>query len=236
MIARVAKHVTLVLPFEARPRRVRVVVPHGVEERPPLLLLLDGQNVLGDHGSHAGGWHAHEAIERLPGTIRRPVLLAVDHGAHHRIRELWDDLDPLLAFVLEEVVPRAEACVGRRFDPAGRVIGGASMGGLASLAAIARRPNDFQGALAMSPSAWLVPRSISSELRHARFARGARAYVDVGLGESARMVHHAAHAAKLLEARLEPGHVMWRPDRRGKHRERDWRRRLPKALRFLFRR
>ncbi len=110
------------------------------------------------------------------------------------------------------------------------------MGGLASLAALARRPHDFQGALAMSPSVWLVPRSIAAELRHARFGRGTRAYVDVGLRESERMVRNAAHAAHLLEGRLEAGHSMWRPDRRGKHREADWRRRLPKALKFLFRR
>jgi len=226
----------MLLSFEFRPRRVRVVVPRDVEEHPPVLVLFDGQNVLGDHGSHAGGWHAHEAIERLPGTIRKPVLVAVDHGHHHRIRELWDDLDALLVFVVEKALPKAEAFLGRRFDPTKRVIGGASMGGLASLAALVRRPHDFQGALAMSPSAWLVPRSISAELRHARLGRGARAYVDVGLRESQRMVHNAAHAAHLLEARLEPGHLMWRPDRRGKHREADWRRRLPKALKFLFRR
>lgn len=231
-----AKLATLILRFESRPRRVRVVVPRGVEETPPVLVLFDGQNVLGDHGSHAGGWRAHEAIERLPGTIRRPVLLAVDHGHQHRVRELWDDLDPLFAFIVREVVPHAEASVGLRFDSEARMIGGASMGGLASLAALARLPRFFSGALAMSPSAWLVPHTISHELRHAKLSRAARAYVDVGHRESDGMVHHATQVTQILESRLGAGQVMWRPDRRGQHRERDWRRRLPKALRFLFRR
>lgn len=224
------------LQFDSRPRRVRVVVPRGVEERPPVLVLFDGQNVLGDRGSHAGGWRAHEAAERLPGTVRRPVLIAVDHGDHHRIRELWDDLDSLLEFVTEQVVPHAEESVGQRFDPTTWVIGGASMGGLASLAALARHPHRFHGALAMSPSAWLAPEALAHELRHASLARAARAYVDVGQRESDRMVHHATAVSRILEARLGPDRVLWRTDRRGHHRERDWRRRLPKALRFLFRR
>jgi enterochelin esterase-like enzyme len=236
MMGAVSRPRTLMLSFESRPRRVRVVVPKGVEEMPPVLVLFDGQNVLGDRGSFSGGWRAHEAIERLPGTIRRPVLIAVDHGEHHRIRELWDALDPLLAFVIEQVLPHAETCAGRSFDPTSSVIGGASMGGLASLAALARHPHRFRGALAMSPSAWLAPGSISRELRHAKLAGGARAYVDVGHRESEGMVHHAAAVSQVLEARLGPEQVMWRPDRRGQHRERDWRRRLPKALRFLFRR
>ena len=50
------------------------------------------------------------------------------------------------------------------------------------------------------------------------------------------MVHEAQQVASILEERLDASRLMWRPDRRGKHREPDWKRRLPKALRFLLRR
>jgi enterochelin esterase-like enzyme len=203
---------------------------------PPVLVLFDGQNVLGDHGSHAGGWHAHEAVNKLPKTIRRPVIVAVDHGGLGRMRELWSDLDAFLHFVMHRVLPMAEKAVGRAFDPRARVVGGASMGGLASLGALARHPHFFEGAIAMSPSAWVVPVELHQTLRHARLHAGTRIYLDVGERESERMVREARHVAHWLERHLPASHRMWRPDKRGKHREADWRRRLPKALRFMFRR
>ncbi len=63
-------------------------------------------------------------------------------------------------------------------------------------------------------------------------------YVDVGMRESERMVREAHRATTILEETLHaPGtQLLFRPDKRGKHRELDWRRRLPKALRFAFRR
>jgi hypothetical protein len=30
----------------------------------PTLYLFDGQNVFGDEGSFAGGWHTHAAVDR----------------------------------------------------------------------------------------------------------------------------------------------------------------------------
>ncbi len=226
---------TLWASFARSKRRIRIYVPPKVESNPPVLVLFDGQNALDDHGSFAGGWRAHEAIAKLPSTIRRPVLVAIDHGHDRRIHELWRGLDETLDLVRHVALPEAEREVGLRFDPHARVIGGASMGGLASLAAVARHPDWFASALAMSPSTWIAPAAIRHELAHARVDH-ARFYVDVGLRESTRMVRESQLTARLLARRLGESRVMWRPDQRGLHREKDWRRRLPKALRFLFRR
>lgn len=149
------------------------------------------------------------------------------------MRELWHDLDAFLAFVRHGVLPEVEHRLGARASR--RFVGGASMGGLASLAAIARHPTWFDGAMAMSPSAWFVEGAITRELAHAPLAPHAKLYVDVGHRESEKMVRESQRVARLLAARVEPHRLMWRPDRRGKHREIDWRRRLPKALKFLFR-
>jgi len=232
--ARVFGSFTLSLAGE--PRRVRTFVPPRIDARPPVLVLFDGQNVLDDQGSFAGGWHAHRAIEKLAKTVRRPVLVAIDHGGHRRIRELWEELDPLLHFVVREAIPAAQDHVHLAFDEGAAVIGGASMGGLASLAALARHPHVFRGAMAMSPSAWVAPHHIGPELSRARFAPSSRVYVDVGLRESERMVREARRAAEIVARRLPASHRMWRPDRRGKHDEKSWRRRLPRALWFLLRR
>lgn len=227
---------SFLVPYHHHLRRIRVVVPKHVEERPPVLVLFDGQNVLGDRGSHAGGWHAHDAVDRLPGTIRRPVIVAVDHGGEGRTHELFRDLDAFLHFVMHRVLPSAERHLEKRFDPELRVVGGASMGGLASLVSLARHSEFFRGAIAMSPSAWLVPTELRHELHVTKLTPGTRIYLDVGERESERMVREARHVAHWLERRLPETHRMWRPDKRGRHRESDWRRRLPKALRFMFRR
>lgn len=200
-----------------------------------MLVLFDGQNALDDAGSYAGGWHAHGAISRLPSTVRRPVLVAIDHGGRDRVRELGEDVEATLAFVVDRVLPEVERHLAIRFDPEARGIGGASMGGLASVSAITRRPDVFRIAIVMSPSVWVAPVPTLRALERARYAAGARIYVDVGLRESDKMIRETTRAAAVVATRLPNGHL-FRPDRRGKHREADWKRRLPKALRFAFHR
>lgn len=232
------KTITLTPSYRGHARRVRLAVPtpgRVRETSPPVLVMFDGQNVLDDHGSFAGGWHAQRAIAKLPSTIRRPVIVAIDSG-EGRMAELWPELDEFLRFITRDVLPLAEHTLSLRFDPSAHGIGGASMGGLASLAAGARHPHLFRKVIAMSPSVWTVPREMTRELHRARFPRDVRLYVDVGHRESERMVRNATQAASILVRGLPAECVMWRPDARGKHRELDWRRRLPKALRFVFRR
>jgi hypothetical protein len=61
--------------------------------------------------------------------------------------------------------------------------------------------------------------------------------VDAGARERGRMLADATTLAALLaRSGLGADRLLWRPDARGVHHERSWRRRLPKALRFLFRR
>ena len=67
-------------------RRVRAFVPvrglgHPTDPR-PLLVMFDGQNVFGDRGSFAGGWHVHEAVDHFAQTRRAsaPIVVAIDHG------------------------------------------------------------------------------------------------------------------------------------------------------------
>jgi len=226
--------ITLELPFGHHKRRVRIYVPARVEPAPPLLLLFDGQNVFDDAGSYAGGWHAHTAIDKLPGTVRRPILVGVDHGHQHRATELTHGLPEMLAFMLDTVVPVIHA----RFDVDHHhtVIGGSSLGGLASLLAFVRHPSQIAGALVMSPSLWVGRGAAIREVAGRSWPTHGKLYLDVGLRERGAMATLAQKLAIDLEARLPSERLMWRPDRQGTHREKHWRRRLPKALRFLFRR
>ncbi len=218
------------VPFHGE-RRVRVYVPEHVEHPAPVLVMFDGQNIFGDEGSYSGGWYADDAVGNLPKNVRRPIVVGVDNGGGARIHELWAGLDPLLYCIAHDVLPALAERVP--IEP-GCVIGGSSMGGLAAFVGLLRHPDVFRSALCMSPSFWMAQPAIFAEVRRRPIAETARIYMDVGGKESAAMQLHAGRMAKLLEERGV--NVLWRLDKRGCHNERHWRRRLPKALKFLFKR
>jgi predicted alpha/beta superfamily hydrolase len=111
------------------------------------------------------------------------------------------------------------------------------MGGLAALYAHHRNPDAFGGALCLSPSLWFGQRKIFGFVASQPRPSISRVYLDCGAREgNGGMLALAASMADLLRSRgYPPSQLMWRPDRRGGHRESHWRRRLPKALAFMFR-
>lgn len=236
------------VPGLAAPRRVRVYVPAGHEPGPrPALFLFDGQNVFDDEPSFAGGWRAHEAVDRMPPrrTIA-PIVIGIDHGADKRISELsaWSEgritgeADRFLDGVVGSIVPWAQRELGLQKGAVSAVIGGSSMGGLAALYAHYRHPEVFGGAICMSPSFWIAQRAIFRYVEERPTPPISRVYLDCGAKEArGRMLPLVAKMADHLKARGYPeGQLRWRPDARGQHSESHWRRRLPLALRFMFRR
>jgi predicted alpha/beta superfamily hydrolase len=232
-------------------RRVRAYVP-AAREQPiarPILLLMDGQNVFGDEGSFAGGWHAHVAVDKQEARKAiAPIVVGIDHGYGERIDELsaWHSgrmgggkAESLVSTLASDLVPRVHARFAHQSLPGGAVIGGSSMGGLFALYAHFRRPDVFGGALCMSPSFWFANRAIFPFVANEPNPYQSRVYVDCGAREGrGRMSAIAEDMTKALAHRGwgEGGalRVMWRPDSKGTHAEKHWRRRLPKALRFFF--
>lgn len=234
-------------------RRVRAFVPvRGLGQRDeprPLLVMFDGQNVFGNSGSFAGGWHVHEAVDRFAQSRRTPapIVVAIDHGGLARIDDLapfhdgargGGNLPRLIDAVVSDLIPRVEA----RFDLTGqRFIGGASLGGLASLYAHLTNPDVFAGSLAMSPSLWFTRARVAALLHHQARPAQSRIYLDCGGREGKGMwAPIDAFAQRLrnrgwIDSPARTDHrLMLRFDRRGKHHEISWRRRFPKALRFLL--
>lgn len=239
---------TFDLPGVAPGRRVRAYLPapyHPLLPR-PVLWLFDGQNVFGDEGSYAGGWHAHEALDRFAARKKpvAPVVVAIDHGGARRIDELTPyrmgerggDLETLLRALCDHVIPAVRATVSLRTDAESNVIGGSSLGGLAALYAHLTRPSIFGGAMAMSPSLFFGGGRIFELAEQTSVPWKTRVYLDAGAREAKGMLHeHGRRMADLLVRRGFPkDRVMWRPDTKGTHAEKHWRRRLPKALTFLF--
>ena len=238
-------------PFETpgfKPRHVRVYLPRKyTPERPWFgLWMFDGQNLFGDEGSFSGGWHLHEAVEGLARSRRPvPVVIGIDHGGESRIEELNPfehngqpgRLGDFLAWVTGTLMPALTAELCLHPGPLGAVIGGSSMGGLAALWSHFHHPEAFGGALVMSPSFWINGQAIFADIAAQPDPPVSRVYLDAGGREDkGRLLPVvAAMAAHLAGRGWDADRLTWRPDARGGHNEASWRRRLPKALRFLYR-
>ena len=112
-----------------------------------------------------------------------------------------------------------------------------SMGGLAAMYAHHRHPDVFGGAICMSPSFWFAKGAILRFVEETPRPPISRVYLDCGAREGGgRMLPFVERMAKKLRGRgYPPEQLMMRADQRGAHNERHWRRRLPLALRFMFR-
>jgi enterochelin esterase-like enzyme len=230
-------------------RRVRLYSPsvRRMDLPRPLLVLFDGQNVFEDAGSFSGGWYAHRAVDRLvPKRVCvAPWIVAIDHGNERRIDELgpWSGQHGggQTAFLADWIADRLVLEVrGRRpllAGPGAVVLGGSSMGGLAALWSHFARPDAFGGAIGMSPSLWFGSRRIFDDVRKRPTPVYSRVYIDCGVGEGRGMMEPLARslALDLASRGYHERNLRYVADKRGTHSERAWRRRLPKALEFMFR-
>ncbi len=229
-------------------RVVTAYVPgdHVRDGTRPALFLFDGQNVFDDAYSFAGGWYAHDAVDALPrGTCNLPVVIGIPHGGVRRIDELvpWTTahggghLSLFLRWVIATIVPEVQERYGTKPGPLGAVLGGSSLGGLAALSGHFQHPEVFGGALCLSPSLWVAGRAILKEAHAFRRPAVSRIYLDCGGREaSGRMLPLVREMAKVLKAKhYSAKQLRFRADARAQHNEKAWRRRLPAALRFMFR-
>jgi predicted alpha/beta superfamily hydrolase len=219
----------------------------------------DGQNLFDPATSFAGSWRVPEAIDALDlETGRAPVVVGVPNGGARRLWEYSPFRDPRwggggaarqLAFLVERVRPLAlrSFAVDRR--PEAHGLGGASLGALVSLWGLFASGGEFGSVLAMSPTTLLAGEALRDFLLR-RAHLPARIYLDCGLEEGRRRNRRKRRPAsptayvrrvrRLRRALEQLGYrrgdeleYLEEPD--GIHHESAWARRLPGALRWLYR-
>jgi len=241
--------ITLLGPFQVpglAPRPIRVYLPGNYDPAEPsfALYMFDGQNVFDDLPSFSGGWYLHEAVEGLAKSRRAPVVIGIEHGGPGRNLELSPfpfEAEPgqipiLLDWVTNHLMPALTAELNLLPGPLGAVVGGSSMGGLAAFWSHFHYPGSFGGALVMSPSFWVANQAIFVDIAAQPTPDVSRIYLDAGAREDKGRVVEAVKkmAEHLVERGYDSDRLMWRADPRGTHSEAAWRRRLPKALRFMY--
>ncbi|MDQ3264420.1 MAG: alpha/beta hydrolase-fold protein [Myxococcota bacterium] len=231
------------------PRSVRLYLPPEYDGTVPFpaLFVLDGQDVFDDVLGKTG-WQLHRALEGMDRrAFQPPVVVAIPHGGDWARREA--ELTPwpiegrggqawaFLDWIVREVVPAARQQLNLLPGPLGASLGGASWGALTALIGHYRHPDQFGGALCLSPACWVGDFAIFDHLAQRPTPGISRVYLDCGALEAEGRMLPPARA--LFEQLRQRGYgrrqLTFRADLRGDHTERDWRRRLPRAVRFLYR-
>ena len=234
------------LPGSRAPGRIITVYRSvGAAAGAPLLVLHDGQNLFDDGRAHVPDqhWHVVESVDALVGQGRIPpiVVAGIDHADEGRI----DEFTPTRAgrttaggaaeygrFVMEEVVPFLGREVGAGIAPDMLMMGGASLGGLVTLAIAHQFPGRLGRLMLMSPSVWWDSRVILRRLGQVGLRPRPRVWLDVGRREGARVVADARALRDVLGRQTAA--LRYFEDPRGRHSEVDWARRLPIALDWLW--
>lgn len=216
----------------------------------PVIYMCDGQNVFGDEGTFAGGWHMHDVLnKRHKKGLPVPIVVAIHHGPH-RDEELcpWPPFyrktakgNRFLDWITEWLHPKVRQQLRVKHGAANCMIGGSSLGGLLALYGFARHQDVFGRALIMSPALWVHNGEIFPYVMKSDFHVRSKVYIDHGALEGCECHGYISYEqsrlmAGLLEAKMPypETQVHWHSDSEGDHNEQCWRKRLPGAFAYLL--
>jgi len=241
-------------------RMLRVWLPPEYDAVPnsdrhyPVLYLNDGQNLFDRATAFAGvEWEVDETAYRLirEKIIPPVIIVGIDNAQTDRMKEYlpYRSFQPPILrprgkcypeFLMHEVMP----FVSERYRIAPGVqhtgLGGSSLGALISLYTVIRHPGIFGRVLLESPSLYISQRRILRASRKCRQWPG-KFYIGIGTREAGReekdrqVVDDVRELERILrQAGLSDQHLVVRVDEGATHNEREWARRFPEALTFLF--
>jgi enterochelin esterase-like enzyme len=241
-------------------RMLRVWLPPGYSapenqgRHYPVFYLNDGQNLFDPATAFIGvDWQADEAAARLirEGRIPPLILVGIDNAQKDRAREYlpYRSFNPPVMrpqgkrypdFLLNEVMPFLHQHYRISRGPENTGLGGSSLGAIVSLYTAMARPGIFGCLLLESPSLFVSNRQLVKSSRDVRqwpdkifMAMGTN---EAGREERDRQVVEDVRALErvLRRAGLREDRLLVRIDEGATHSEREWARRFPEALAFLF--
>ena len=241
-------------------RFLRVWLPPGYNQSEsegrhyPVFYLNDGQNLFDPATAYIGvDWQVDEAAARLVGEGKVPplIIVGIDHAQKDRAREYLPHRSmhpPVFRpqgkhypdFLLNEVMPFVYQRYRIARGPENTGLGGSSLGAIISLYTVMDRPGSFGRLLLESPSLFVSNRQLLKSSRKFRqwpakvfIAMGTREAGNEGrdrqVVEDVRELQHLLRRAGLDEDRL-----LVKIDEGATHSEKEWARRFPEALTFLF--
>jgi predicted alpha/beta superfamily hydrolase len=241
-------------------RELLVYLPPSYDKgnrRYPVIYLHDGQNLFDAATSFAGEWGVDETMEELSREGIEAIVVGIPNSGVDRLDEYSPFRDPTrgggrgdlyLSFILDTVKPLVDASFHTLTGRNHTGIMGSSMGGLISLYAYFRHPEIFGFVGAMSPALWFAKGTIYDYVHEAPFSAG-RIYLDAGTREYGEGQHwlslpwrsrrYYAGVRRMNRLLAKKGYrprrdLLYVEEKWANHEEAAWRRRLPRAIRFLL--
>lgn len=235
-------------------REVWVHPPPGYDpkKRYPVLYMLDGQNLFEPARSAFGQvWAADVAADEL--TKRKeiePIIIVGIDNSPRRMAEYTPDKDKRFpqggelekteAMIRDEVEPALVKAWSVRLGTSSRAICGSSLGGLSAFHLALRYPTRYGLVAAVSPSLWWNDGATEKLLEgRASVTPVKRLWIDMGTaeGEGGEPLRRCRNLVALLRARgYGDENLHLEVIEGGQHNEKDWQRRMPQILRYLFKR
>ena len=246
-------------------RHVEIWLPPGYDSaastRYPVLYMSDGQNLFDPRIANTGvDWGVDEAVVRLVARGVTPPIIVVgvwSTSARGPEYSPWHGASSYAHFLIEELMPRANAGFRTLTGPENTAVMGSSMGGLLSFYLVTRHPNVFGACgcvsthfpLSEAAVAQVFPGLVTTSTPDStpyiirdigaglRAPRGTRYWFDYGgLGPDSAYgpTHEAARAWLLRQGLVEGRDFMVRRYADATHNEASWRARLDDSLTFLF--
>jgi len=241
-------------------RMLRVWLPPGYSapenqaRHYSVFYLNDGQNLFDSATAYIGvDWQADEAADRLirEGRIPPLIIVGIDNAQKDRPREYlpYRSFNPPIMrpqgkrypdFLLNEVMPFVYQRYRIARGPENTGLGGSSLGALISLYTAMDRPGIFGRLLLESPSLFVSNRQ---SLKSSRTFRQwpAKVFMAIGTQEAGsedrdrQVVEDVRELERVLQrAGLREDRLLVRIDQGATHNEKEWAKRFPEALTFLF--
>lgn len=218
-------------------RKIWIYLPKNyrtTQKKYPAIYLQDAQNLFDAKTSFSGEWNIDETLDSLNAEV---IVVGIENGNGKRLEELTPfknekynggKADSYLDFIVNTVKPFVEK--NYRIEKASNntAIGGSSLGGLFSLYALNKYPDQFQKGIIFSPAFWINPEMLplmqKSTLK-------AKLYFLCGDKESKDMVPDMQKMIAVL-----PKTVSVRSEivKGGQHNEKLWREAFAKAYLWLY--
>jgi len=241
-------------------RMLRVWLPPGYSapenqgRHYPVFYLNDGQNLFDPATAYIGvDWQADEAADRLirEGRIPPLILVGIDNAQKDRPREYlpYRSFNPPImrpqgkhypSFLLNEVMPFLYQRYRIARGPENTGLGGSSLGAIISLYTAMDRPGIFGRLLLESPSLFVSNRQLLKSSRAFR-QWPEKIFMAMGTNEAGsegrdrQVVEDVLALERVLRrAGLKEDRLLVRIDEGATHNEREWAKRFPEALGFLF--
>jgi predicted alpha/beta superfamily hydrolase len=229
-----------------RPRDIVVWLPPGYEEdetaRYPVLYMHDGQNSFDPATSSFGvDWQIDEAADTLirKGLIEPLIIVAIYNSVERSSEYANNDTGyTYLQFIIEELKPFIDANYRTFPDEDNTAVIGSSLGGLISFILLWEYPEVFSKAACVSPAFKIDRYDYVTEIKnYSGEKKPVKIYIDNGgVGIEEELQPGIDDIISLLEnfGYNRGDDYYWFKAKDSEHGEKDWAKRVWRALVFLF--